>query len=189
VAGPEPGRIILLNGASSSGKSTLVRALQPRLETPFWHVSSDQLIEAHVLPERREDTGPFSWAEMRPRFFDAFHRCIPALAAAGNDLVVEHVIEFQSWMRSLLELLHDFDVFFVGVHCPAPELARRERARGDRQIGEGLDHLEVVHSFGSYDVEVDTHATTAPDNARIMLDAWRARRLPSAFERIRSGAA
>jgi chloramphenicol 3-O phosphotransferase len=46
-----------------------------------------------------------------------FHRCLPALAAAGNDLIVEHVIEFPAWRAQLAELLSGFDVFLVGVHC------------------------------------------------------------------------
>jgi chloramphenicol 3-O phosphotransferase len=53
------------------------------------------------------------------------------LAAAGNDLVVEHIIEFASWRRQLAELLATLDVFLVGVHCDVGELDRRERMRGD----------------------------------------------------------
>ena len=36
----EPGRIILLNGPSSAGKSTLARLLQQKLPVAFWHFSS-----------------------------------------------------------------------------------------------------------------------------------------------------
>ncbi|MCT9934911.1 chloramphenicol phosphotransferase CPT family protein [Planotetraspora sp. A-T 1434] len=69
------------NGASSSGKSTLAKALQRALEEPFLHVSSDQFVSAGMLPDRREDSGPFSWwNQMRPRFFAGFRRCLPALA-------------------------------------------------------------------------------------------------------------
>jgi hypothetical protein len=35
------------------------------------------------------------------RFFAGFHRCLPALAAAGNDLIVEHIIEFRAWRSDL----------------------------------------------------------------------------------------
>src|SRR5215211_6631588 len=51
------GRIILLNGASSSGKSALAKALQEALDEPFLHVSSDQFVAAGMLPRRREDDG------------------------------------------------------------------------------------------------------------------------------------
>jgi chloramphenicol 3-O phosphotransferase len=93
-----PGRIIFLNGASSSGKSTLAKAMQQALPEPFLHVSSDHLVASGMLPARRDLDGPFAWwQQMRPRFFDGFHRCLPALAAAGNDLIVEHIIEFRAW--------------------------------------------------------------------------------------------
>jgi chloramphenicol 3-O phosphotransferase len=35
------GKIIFLNGASSSGKTTLARALQARLERPAYHLAYD----------------------------------------------------------------------------------------------------------------------------------------------------
>lgn len=109
------GKIILLNGASSSGKSTLARGLQATLEEPFWHFSIDHLIAANVLPKARIDGGEFPWRELRPHFFEGFHRCLPALAAAGNNLIVEHIVETEAWMQRLLYLLSQLDVFFVGV--------------------------------------------------------------------------
>ena len=69
------GQIILLNGPSSAGKSTLAKAIQHHLDLPFWHISSDQFVEAHMLPARRDDGSDFDWRVMRPRFFQAFHRC------------------------------------------------------------------------------------------------------------------
>lgn len=55
-----PGRVIFLNGASRSGKSTLAKALQHALEEPFLHVSSDQIAAAGMLPDRREGSGLFN---------------------------------------------------------------------------------------------------------------------------------
>ena len=172
---PRTGRIILLNGASSSGKSTLALELQEAMELPFLHVSSDALVAAGLLPRRRESEGPFAWwEEMRPRFFDGFHRCLPAMAAAGNDLIVEHVIEFAAWRRALAELLAGFDVFLVGVHCDPSELDRRERARGDRRIGEWRAHVEKdrIHEFGRYDFEVDTTHAPSGALANQIIKAW-----------------
>ena len=178
------GKIIVLNGASSSGKSTLSNAVQRRIDEPFLHVSSDQFVEARLLPQRREEGGNFAWPTMRPRFFQAFHRCLPAIASAENNIIVEHVIEFEAWMRELVRLLAPFDVFFVGVHCPLHELERRERERGDRTIGEGRDHLEVVHTFGPYDYEVDSTAVPPDENARRIIAAWHRRAAPSAFQNM-----
>jgi len=180
----QPGRIIFLNGASSAGKSTLARALQAQLDTPFWHWSIDHLLAAGVLPRDRIAAGEFDWAAMRPAFFDGFHRSLPALAAAGNDLIVEHIVETAGWMRLLVELLAPFDVFYVGVRCPPTELERRELARGDRRVGSAREDDATTHGFGEYDVEVLTTDAPPQQLAADVLRAWRARRAPGAFARM-----
>jgi len=179
--------IIFLNGASSSGKTTLGRTLQQCLGTPYFYISSDQLVAANILPwvDRNAPDGERSWRVIRPRFFDGFHRCIAGLAGAGNFLIVEHVLEVQSWLDDCVRLLAPFDVFFVGVHCPIEELERRERERGDREIGEGRSHLfDGVHTWGEYDFEVDTFARSAIENAALIKNALATRQLPGAFRHM-----
>jgi chloramphenicol 3-O phosphotransferase len=179
------GQIILLNGASSAGKSTLALALQRCLPGPFWHYSMDHLRVAKVLPWDRIESGEFPWRPVqREQFFEGFHNSIPAFAAAGNNLVVEHIVETAAWMQRLLLLLEDFDVFFVGVHCPLDELERRERQRGDRRIGEARADFEVTHTFGRYDFEC-VMAGEADAVARRVAEAWMRRSERSAFEVMR----
>lgn len=181
------GKIILLNGASSSGKSSLARVLQATLPGPFWHVSIDHLMAASVLPQHRIDSDEFSWRDLRPRFFEGFHRCLPALAQGGNNLVVEHIVETEAWMNRLLFLLADIDIYFVGVHCALPELERRAMARGDRKLGEARADYELTHRFGRYDFEVDTTDAPPEQVGAALVAAWKARRRPSAFEKMASG--
>ena len=172
------GRIIFLNGASSAGKSTLAKAMQMQLPEPFLHVSSDHLVASGMLPVRRDAEGPFAWwQQMRPRFFAGFHRCLPALATAGNDLIVEHIIEFQAWREDLARLLDGLDVFLVGVHCDLAEMDRREHDQEDRRVGEGRSHIEVdlIHTFGRYDFEIDTTDAVPSALAESVLAAWRTR--------------
>lgn len=180
-----PGKIILVHGASSSGKTTLCRTLQARLDEPFWHYSIDHFRGTGVLPMERIDRGDFDWCEMREAFFEGFHRCLPALAAAGNNLLVEHIVETRAWMSRLVSLLAGCDVFFVGLRCPLAELEARERQRGDRRPGEARQDHAVVHTFATYDVEVDS-TRGLNDNVDHVLAAWRARTRPSAFERMRA---
>jgi chloramphenicol 3-O phosphotransferase len=180
-----PGRIIFLNGASSSGKSTLAKVLQEVFDEPFLHVSSDHFVAAGLLPQRRDGSGPFDWwRQMRPRFFAGFHHCLPALARAGNDLIVDHIIEFASWRRDLTRLLAGLDVYLVGVHCDLDELDRRERERRDRRIGEGRSHVAIdgIHSFGPYDLDVDTTAGVTTELASSIVAAWRQRSHPTVLQ-------
>jgi chloramphenicol 3-O phosphotransferase len=120
----------------------------------------------------------FDWLRvMRPRFFAGFHRCIRGMADAGNDLIVDHVIEFADWRAELAALLGGLDVFLVGVHCDPAELERRELARGDRRPGEALGHLQEdrIHELGPYDLEVDTTAGVSGELVERIAAAWRAR--------------
>ena len=179
----ELGKIILINGASSSGKSTLARELQQTLPLPFWHFSFDHLRDSNALPMARIRSGEIDWPTMRPAVFDGFHRCLPALAKTGNNLIVEHIIENEMWLSDLVELLTGLDVFFVGVHCPLPELERRERERGNRRTGEARTDYQTVHSFTEYDLEVNSMQPNQT-NVDTLVDAWKSRQPPSAFERM-----
>ena len=162
------GRIILLNGTSSSGKSTLAQALRPVLEPQFHFYASDQLADEGFRPLDTEVR--FAWRET---FFDGFHRSIPAFASAGLDLLVEHIVEEKHWAEQLQVLLAPFDVFWVGVHAPVAEIERRERMRGNRQLGEGLYHRKT-HQFCTYNVEVDTTNPTS-ENVKVIINGWNSR--------------
>lgn len=168
------GRIILFNGTSSSGKTTLSLALRAKLAEPFCLYASDQLADAGFRP-----LAPHQRHASRERFFDGFHRSIAAFAAAGNDLIVEHIVEKQSWADQLATLLADLDAFWVGVHAPAAVLEQRERDRGNRDIGEAAFHLKT-HDFCRYDIEVDTTVRSPEENAALVATAWRRRKdIPS----------
>jgi chloramphenicol 3-O phosphotransferase len=177
------GKIILISGASSAGKTAISRAVQERLAEPFWHFSIDLLRDGGVLPLARIQSGEFPWPRLRPAFFDGFHRAVEAIAAAGNNLVVEHIVETEEWMARLVRLLSPFDVYFVGLHCALPELERRERLRGDRRRGEARRDFESIHGFATYDLELDS-MQPVDRNATILIGAWGTRRRPSAFDRM-----
>jgi chloramphenicol 3-O phosphotransferase len=170
-----PGKVIVLNGASSAGKSTLGRALQARLDAPFLGFSLDFLMfRDGVLPPRRDPDGPFSWREMRPAVFEGYFACLEALAGAGNNVLTDIVLESREQFERLSRALARFDAFVVGVHCPLPELERRERERGDRGAGDARRDARVVHTFTAYDAEVD--GTEPPErNAERLAEAWRER--------------
>jgi chloramphenicol 3-O phosphotransferase len=174
------GSVIFLHGASSSGKSTLARALQARLDQPFWHISIDHLRCSGVLPSTRIARGEFAWTAMRENVFDGFHRSLAAYAAAGNNLILEHILDTEGWLDDLVRLFRPFDVFFVGLHCSPDELERREKARGDRESGSARRDAETSHQGLDYDLELSSD--NPPDaNAERLITAWRARRSPFCF--------
>lgn len=176
-------QIIFLHGASSSGKSTIARALQDQIETPFWHISIDHLRDAGVLPMNRFRNGEFRWGDARAAFFDGFHRSLKAYADAGNDLILEHILDTEGWLETLCDLFAHHDVFFVGVHCPLEILIARERERGNRPIGSAKKDYETIHAGKIYDIEL--HSTDeANANVEKLLVNWRKGHRSSSFSVI-----
>ena len=151
-----PGKIIILNGPSSSGKTTLALALQKRFDLPFIRFSFDLFLDHQAFPLEQIRNGIFSWESMRPSVFRGIHQCLPALATAGNNILFDHIIETKTWLYDLVSLVSELDVFFVGLHCSLPELERRELQRGNRRTGEARMDFETVHSITSYDLELNS---------------------------------
>lgn len=89
-------------------------------------------------------------------------------------------------MLDCITVLDGLDVVFVGVRCPAPELARRERARDDRPPGQAAAQLVQVHSYGHYDIECDTNAASPRDCARSIKRSLDQLPSPRAFDRLRA---
>ncbi len=175
-------QIIFLHGASSSGKSTLARHIQAKIEKPFWHISIDHLRDSGVLPTDRFKRGDFEWRESRSSFFAGFHASLAAYAHAGNNLIVEHILDTDGWHETLQRQLAPFDVYFVAVHCPLPVLIERERARGDRAIGSARQDYETIHAGKNYDLEIQSE-DGIEYNTETILKGWRSGRRVSDFSR------
>jgi chloramphenicol 3-O phosphotransferase len=177
------GRIIFLNGTSSSGKTTISRKLQERLPEPWMYYSLDGLF--HLYPERiwktpnEEDV--IVLRRLIPIVVSGFHRAAGGLAAAGNNLIVDHVLENPAWLSECLDQWTGSDVFFVGVKCPLDELERRETERGDRAPGLARYQFDRVHAHGVYDVEVDTSVLDVDSCVDRIMDTLNQWQVPGAF--------
>ena len=174
--------IIFLHGASSSGKSTLARALQASIEQPFWHMSIDHLHDAGVLPTRRFENGDFAWSASRTAFFAGFHASLAAYADAGNNLILEHILDTAGWAEDLHRHFALHDVLFVAVHCPLELLIEREETRNNRPAGSAERDFHTIHRGRRYDLELDSEDGTGP-NVQKVLDASRSGRRVSEFNR------
>ncbi|MFD8597981.1 chloramphenicol phosphotransferase CPT [Kitasatospora sp. NPDC059646] len=167
-------RVIVLNGGSSSGKSSLARALQEQLPEPWLTFGIDDLIGAMPPALLAEDDGIDLGGDGVVTVGDAFRRLetawtagVAATARAGAPVIVDDVFlsgaaSQQRWREALAGL----DVLWVGVRCDPDRAAARERARPDRTPGMAADQAHRVHDGVHYDLEVDTTATPPAACAR-----------------------
>ncbi|MET9843032.1 chloramphenicol phosphotransferase CPT family protein [Streptomyces ossamyceticus] len=179
--GAPGGLIIFLNGTSSSGKSSIAVELLRILDEPFFHLPVDAF---HAMRTRQE-MDPERLATVLHRTWRGYHRAIAGMAAAGNNIVVDHVLSEEWRLRDCLDLFLPQDVVFVGVHCPRAELERRERERGDRPRGLAARQLAQVHAHGIYDIECDTSLAAPQLCAQHIKDFLPHRTAPTAFHRLR----
>ena len=180
--------VILVNGPSSAGKTTLCRALQAAIEDPYLVVAFDDFI--FMTPPRyyrgadtsRQDerdaftalgvemvktSPPGAPPSVTARFGPVFRRILDAMAPAvralvdgGNAVIFDHVLHDRAMHESCRKAFDGLDVFTVGVTCPIDILEARERERGDRVLGRARGLAGVVHGFLTYDVTVDTGSMT-----------------------------
>jgi chloramphenicol 3-O phosphotransferase len=166
----EHGKIILISGTSSSGKSTLAKGLQKSLVDPF-----DSYIE--MLP-RTDD-----W-EMFQRMVRGLNRSVAVMTEEGNNLIVDHVLIDNAWLEQLLELLGERYVLFVGLHCPLDELERRESKRDTRRQGFARQQFNNIHANKIYDLKLDTSVLRAEECVEQVLEFYN-RDEPQAFAKMR----
>ncbi|AEW97840.1 hypothetical protein SCATT_54690 [Streptantibioticus cattleyicolor NRRL 8057 = DSM 46488] len=174
------GLIIFLNGTSSSGKTSIAQELLRILDDPFFHMPVDAF---HAMRTGRE-LAPGDLPAVLRRTWMGYHRAVAGMAAAGNNVVVDHVLSEPWRLRDCLSLFRPMDVVLVGVHCPREELERRERDRGDRPLGLAARQLDQVHRHGVYDIECDTGRFTPAQCAQHLKEFLADRPLPTAFQRL-----
>jgi chloramphenicol 3-O phosphotransferase len=182
--------LIVLNGPSSAGKSTITSVLQDLWPRPLFASGLDVFIGGWpdsfvTLPGI--DGSPASDSGMRivpgvgpapswiPEYGEEFHEIMrfaheswAAMNDGGIDVVIDHVIldaTLREQARSTLK-----NAFWVGVTCDVDELIRRETVRGDRRRGFASGTAPVVHNEMIYDLMVDTTLTPADELARQIYD-------------------
>jgi chloramphenicol 3-O phosphotransferase len=167
-------QIIILNGGSSSGKTTIASCLQDMLPSSWLRLGVDTLLDA--MPKRllTSTTGIEFGADgsVRPgpefrQLELAWMQGIAAMARADARIIIDEVflsgVEARNrWQAALAAI----SVLWVGVHCDPIVAAERERGRGDRIVGMAQLQAQMVHAGMAYDLEVDTTTTSALECAR-----------------------
>jgi len=161
--------VIVLNGTSSSGKTTIARAFQEIAPRLFLNFSIDSILS--TLPQsaierivRGDDLSDLRYPELAR----AFHACVRQLLDLGHDLIIDNAVTARYQAELLQATTQSHDVLLVGLDCPASVLRDREQKRGDRRLGLAEQQQSGIHSWLTYDLRIDT-STVSPEEAAALI--------------------
>lgn len=184
--------IILLNGVSSVGKSSICKALQAITVEPFLYMEMDAYLAA-MPPKYQDHPDGLSYergqAEGRPTIsvktgqvaenaLSGMRHAAAAMAGQGNDLIIDEVFfgdrhnGFCNPVAEYRRLLAPHTLKMIGVFAPLDVIEAREAARGDRMIGMARWQYDEVHHGMAYDLEIHAGAASPEDCARQIKTAF-----------------
>lgn len=175
ISQTEAPQALLLNGGSSSGKTSVARELQNVLDGVWLRLGVDTLLEA-VPPSMLDDDGLEVKVDgevvVGARFTaveDWWMAGIARMVEAGAFVVIEdNFVSGPGAQQRWRAALHRVSVGWVGVRCGPAQAAERERARGDRPVGMAAKQALTVYEGISYDLEVDAGAQGPDELARLI---------------------
>lgn len=170
----EKGKIIFLNGVSSSGKTTLGWKIQDLSKTHYYLISQDQFCEMWPAP---------FWIQNPEKEFNhtmsMMYKTIKMFASMGENVVVDHILLNNERLKSdngegtfqdFKKQLEEYEVLYVHVICPIEELRKREAERGDREIGNAEGQIPYLEPQEGYDITIDTSNASINECANKILE-------------------
>src|SRR5688572_30610308 len=137
--------VVVLNGTSSSGKTTLARAFQEIAPKVFLNFSIDSILSA--LPARAIEriTSGEDISDIRlPELVRAYYACVRGLLELGHDLVIDHAVTARYHAEHLVSAVGSHRVIMVGLDPPAEVLVLRERERSEEHTSELQSQSNLV---------------------------------------------
>lgn len=198
------GKLIVLNGGSSAGKSSVALEFQELASECWLHLGIDafwgalphsQLDLQQVRPEYYTwdltvDADGLEWLSVTPgslleKAMHARYLAIRAFLDEGINVISDDLIWTRDWLIDLLSTFDGYDVWLVGLHVSDEEGARRERERGGRIAGSNRGSAVLAHADMEYDFELDTTGVAPQVLAQDICEKYQALPRPTAFDRLR----
>lgn len=182
--------IIVLNGPSSSGKSSIQKEFQKLMMPNLWvKVGIDNLFDnvmPDITPENMsfwQSSNPIRWVEeskdkagnkiitlfvgkQGEKVVYAMNSAIAAYAQNGCNVIVDYIAYNQDWFKDLEKKLHSFKTYYVAVEISLEALEQREEARGTSPKGHARSHYFSVYGDKQYDLKVNSEKNNTQEIAQ-----------------------
>lgn len=186
----QSGTVIVLNGPSASGKSSIQKEFQNLMMPDLWiKVGIDNLFDT-PMPDITMDNLQFWQAPNEIRWVTttqdqdsnqviALHTgaqgekvaygmnaAIAAYAKQGCNIIVDYIAYKKEWLDDLQQQLQDINTVWVKVEIPLEILEQREAARATSPKGHARSHVATVYWDIAYDLVVHAQHSTAQEIAQ-----------------------
>jgi len=184
------GRVIILNGPSAAGKSSIIRAFQAKKVEPWLGIGIDNFFigvlpskfyledkpEHHVVMRgvaTEDEQGKLftlSIGEQGQKIIRGMHGAIAAYACVGNNVIVDYIMYDPTWHAHLMASLSGIPVITVGINASLPVIEEREKSRATSPQGHARSMYTTVHFGWDYDLMIDTDEITPDEIADKIID-------------------
>ncbi len=166
----DKGKIIFLNGVTSSGKTSIVDALQARRDVFFYVVANDLFQEMVGEQYLEEDY----WKYLSEVIIMMYHTA-KLYSDLGKNVLIDGIIvereEIRPHYAQLMEIMKDSPLDIVEVYCPLDICRQRNIERGDRYESQSDEQAELMNKDIKFSLQVDTSRFSAEECAEQIVKA------------------
>jgi len=188
------GRLVVLNGTSSSGKTSTAESLAELLGPACIITGLDDIL-GRVQPFGSESPKAvgrllrtlrvlwFQLTDGRLRLFRQLHREVIVYVQSNHDVILETALMDPRARRDAAECFAPLNGFFIAMKPPLFVSEQWEAGRDDRPQGQARKHFDLVHARDTYDLILDPSQMTPQSCAEAILQRL-AGSSPVAFRRL-----
>ena len=197
---PAYGRIIILNGGSSAGKTSLAKAFQDLMLPEIYLLQGIDMFWFSLPPKQldldRVDPEFYTHTSLMHDGKEEFrivpgpqldklmlgrYKAMSVYLRQGFNIIADEVVWKRSWLEEAIRDLIDFDAYFVNVYCADSVGEAREKSRGDRHAGWNRCSARYASMDALYDLSLDTGAHCPEECAELLRSALEDGLQPTAF--------
>lgn len=191
---PSAGTVIVLNGPSAAGKTSIQQQFQYAMMPTLWvKLGIDTLFDKPMPDITAENISLWQspnairWVdntkdaqdnniitlhvgEQGDRVAYAMNSAIAAYAHAGCNVIVDYIAYKPEWLNDLQRKLKNIPTHWVKVAIPLEALEQREESRGTSPKGHARSHYDTVYGDITYDLVVDSEKQSAQEIAQQIKD-------------------
>jgi chloramphenicol 3-O phosphotransferase len=200
----KPGKVIIINGGSSTGKTSMALEFQEITREPYFLLGIDLFWV--TMPQKEIDlerVSPrfYQWCQEENEEGQRYYRILPgpflneimlaryksmvAYLERGLNLVADEVFWSREWLLESLRVFKGFECYYVGIFCADRELLARELQRGDRLVGWARGSQIYAHKDALYDLKIDNTFKTPLECAEALKHLAESDAVPVAADRMR----